>query len=322
MNSLKQGKFVIAVPPHAAPVIEAHIQIYTGKGLLKPVNGVEGVSKYVNERLNANAAANTLDNLRKTFEETTNGSSGISRNVPTNLPFEGTYYVGVVEPVLHYTMGGLMVNPDGVVLNANNDSIANLYAAGEIMGGVHGENRLGGSSLLDCVVFGLAAANSILEASHSAPSVKMVDAIDLQDLSSLSGLVHKNEDKHSKSPKVGASSSRIHAILQNRTYDLTDFIPLHPGGPIHVKHGEDLTTRFIQAHGNDFDLLDRDTIKEISGERMEKLKRRNERRSFLKITGQKVAHGANLLVEEHGLFCIVLQQSIQSTRLLKTNKRC
>ena len=32
-----------------------------------------------------------------------------------------------------------MVNPDGVVLNANNDSIANLYAAGEIMGGVHGE---------------------------------------------------------------------------------------------------------------------------------------------------------------------------------------
>ena len=102
MNSLKQGKFVIAVPPHAAPVIEAHIQIYTGKGLLKPVNGVEGVSKYVNERLNANAAANTLDNLRNTFEETTNGSSGISRNVPTNLPFEGTYYVGVVEPYYWY----------------------------------------------------------------------------------------------------------------------------------------------------------------------------------------------------------------------------
>ena len=47
-----------------------------------------------------------------------------------------------------------------------------------------------------------------------------------------------------------------------------------------MKHGEDLTARFIQAHGNDFDLLDRDTIKEISVERMEKLKRRNERRSF------------------------------------------
>ena len=322
MNSLKQGKFVIAVPPHAAPVIEAHIQIYTGKGLLKPVDGVEGVANYVNERLNANAGADTLDALRKTFEETTNRSSGISRNVPTNLPFEGTYYVGVVEPVLHYTMGGLMVDPDGIVLNAKNYSIANLYAAGEIMGGVHGENRLGGSSLLDCVVFGLAAANSILEASHSAPSVKMVDAIDLQDLSSLSGLMHKNEDKHSKSSKVGASSSKIHAILQNRTYDLTDFIPLHPGGPIHVKHGEDLTARFIQAHGNDFDLLDRDTIKEISVGEDGKVETKKREKKFLKIMGQKVAHGANLLVEEHGLFCIVLQQSIQSTRLLKTNKRC
>eukprot|EP00944_MAST-04C_sp_MAST-4C-sp1_P004750 g4750.t1 len=287
MNSLKQGKFVIAVPPHAAPVIEAHIQIYTGKGLLKPVNGVEGVSKYVNERLNANAAANTLDNLRKTFEETTNGSSSISRNVLTNLPFEGTYYVGVVEPVLHYTMGGLMVNPDGVVLNANNDSIANLYAAGEIMGGVHGENRLGGSSLLDCVVFGLAAANSILETSHSAPSVKMVSAIDMQDLSSLPNVMHKAEDKQPKSSKAGASSSRIHAILQNRTYDLTEFIPLHPGGPIHVKHGEDLTARFIQAHGNDFDLLDRDTIKEISVGKDGQVETKKREKKFFEDYGSK-----------------------------------
>ena len=100
----------------------------------------------------------------------------------------------------------------------------------------------------------------------------------MQDLSSLSGLVYKNEDKHSKSPKVGASSSRIHAILQNRTYDLTDFIPLHPGAYTREAR-EDLTARFIQAHGNDFDLLDRDTIKEISvGE--EKVEQRNERRSF------------------------------------------
>ena len=90
---------------------------------------MEGVSKYVNERLNANAAANTLDNLRKTFEETTNGSSGISQR-STNLPFEGTYYVGVVEPVLHYTMG-LMVNPDGVVLNVNNDSMQSYTPLGK-----------------------------------------------------------------------------------------------------------------------------------------------------------------------------------------------
>merc|ERR1719172_575303 len=50
-------------------------------------------------------------------------------------------------------MGGLRIDEDGRVMN-HNGPIANLYAAGELAGGIHGRNRLGGNSLLDCVVFG------------------------------------------------------------------------------------------------------------------------------------------------------------------------
>merc|ERR1719313_1822033 len=49
------------------------------------------------------------------------------------------------------------MNPDAEILKSDDSVIGGLYAAGEIAGGVHGNNRLGGNSLLDCVVFGRVA---------------------------------------------------------------------------------------------------------------------------------------------------------------------
>jgi succinate dehydrogenase/fumarate reductase flavoprotein subunit len=66
------------------------------------------------------------------------------------------YYAAIVTPVIHYCMGGLSITADGEVLGARGP-IPGLYAAGEIAGGVHGNNRLGGNSLLDCVVYGRVA---------------------------------------------------------------------------------------------------------------------------------------------------------------------
>merc|ERR1719228_2297669 len=51
-------------------------------------------------------------------------------------------------------MGGLEISVNSEVLKGDGKVIPGLYAAGEVMGGVHGNNRLGGNSLLDCVVFG------------------------------------------------------------------------------------------------------------------------------------------------------------------------
>ena len=80
-----------------------------------------------------------------------------------------------------------------------------------------------------------------------------------------------------------SSEKRIHAIVKDRTYDLTEFIPIHPGGPIHVKHGEDLTKRFVQAHGNDFDLFDRDTIKEINIGENGKIETKKREKKFFRL---------------------------------------
>merc|ERR1711998_53264 len=73
-----------------------------------------------------------------------------------NLPMkvDDAFHVAIVTPVIHYCMGGLKINDDSEVVNKSDAVIGGLYAGGEVAGGVHGSNRLGGNSLLDCVVFG------------------------------------------------------------------------------------------------------------------------------------------------------------------------
>merc|ERR1712226_941252 len=70
------------------------------------------------------------------------------------------FYVAIITPVIHYCMGGLEIDVDSAVYDTNEKVIPGLYAAGEVAGGVHGNNRLGGNSLLDCVVFGRVAAKA------------------------------------------------------------------------------------------------------------------------------------------------------------------
>ncbi|AAS53738.1 AFR367Wp [Eremothecium gossypii ATCC 10895] len=72
-------------------------------------------------------------------------------------------YVGLITPAVHFTMGGVRINSRAEVLSSAGTTYKGLYAAGEVSGGVHGRNRLGGSSLLECVVFGRQAATSITE---------------------------------------------------------------------------------------------------------------------------------------------------------------
>ena len=67
--------------------------------------------------------------------------------------------VGSVTPITHFTMGGVVFDERARVLRTElgeepQMAIGGVWAAGEITGGIHGDNRLGGSSLLECVVFG------------------------------------------------------------------------------------------------------------------------------------------------------------------------
>ena len=64
------------------------------------------------------------------------------------------YYAIHVTAGIHHTMGGVVINPDTQVLDVDGNVIPGLFAAGEVTGGVHGGNRLGGNAVADFVVFG------------------------------------------------------------------------------------------------------------------------------------------------------------------------
>merc|ERR1719476_796503 len=92
--------------------------------------------------------------------KTGSGKKFYHNYIPGSAVKSEPFYVAIITPVIHYCMGGLEVDVDSAVLNASGKAIPGLYAAGEIAGGVHGNNRLGGNSLLDCVVFGRVAAKA------------------------------------------------------------------------------------------------------------------------------------------------------------------
>ncbi|MCI6040474.1 MAG: flavocytochrome c, partial [Clostridiales bacterium] len=76
----------------------------------------------------------------------------------------GPFYAAPRVPTVHHTMGGVRINQYAQVINENGAIIPGLYAAGEVTGGIHGANRLGGNALTDTVVFGRIAGDSASQA--------------------------------------------------------------------------------------------------------------------------------------------------------------
>ena len=70
------------------------------------------------------------------------------------------FYAIPVAPGIHHCMGGLAINTAAEVLTEAGEAIPGLYAAGEVTGGVHGGNRLGGNAVCDIVVYGRIAAQN------------------------------------------------------------------------------------------------------------------------------------------------------------------
>ncbi|KAJ2312728.1 hypothetical protein IWW52_004773 [Coemansia sp. RSA 2704] len=87
---------------------------------------------------------------------------------PAAMAAADVYFWGVITPVLHYCMGGLRFDSATHVLRSSGTAIRGLLAAGEVTGGLHGANRLGGNSLLECVVFGREAGRRAAELAAGA----------------------------------------------------------------------------------------------------------------------------------------------------------
>lgn len=79
-----------------------------------------------------------------------------SMELPLDKP---KYYAALCAPAIHHTMGGVKINTSTEVLKEDGSAIPGLFAAGEVTGGVHGGNRLGGNAVTDIVVFGRIAGS-------------------------------------------------------------------------------------------------------------------------------------------------------------------
>ncbi len=73
---------------------------------------------------------------------------------------KGPFFATPRKPALHHTMGGLKIDTETHVLNENGEIIEGLFAAGEVCGGIHAGNRLGGNAIADCFVFGRIAGET------------------------------------------------------------------------------------------------------------------------------------------------------------------
>merc|ERR1712039_439810 len=94
-----------------------------------------------------------------------------------NLPLDTNdgFHIAIVTPVIHYCMGGMSINGEAEALQKDGSVIGGLYSAGEAAGGIHGNNRLGGNSLLDCVVYGRVSGRSAARY-LTAQNIKFVES--------------------------------------------------------------------------------------------------------------------------------------------------
>ncbi|GAA5949272.1 hypothetical protein JCM3765_003355 [Sporobolomyces pararoseus] len=143
----------------ASEAIKWHCKHYTGRGLMKRFDTVEQVAKEMN--LPLEKLQGTLKNYMEIAKDPKKDPFGKKFFDNTDWTDNaGPFHVAIITPVLHYTMGGLEGDTKAQVVGKDGKPIPGLFASGEVVGGVHGANRLGGSSLLGCVVFGRVAGDS------------------------------------------------------------------------------------------------------------------------------------------------------------------
>jgi succinate dehydrogenase/fumarate reductase flavoprotein subunit len=166
--------FFLCLNSKASKEMNWHAKHYMGRGLMKfykSLNELAAAYKFDVKNIEA-AFKEYNENADKQAKDPENGPYDAygggkawdkwGKKFYHNLPMkvDDEYHVAIVTPVIHYCMGGVQMNDGAEVLDKQGKVIPGLLVAGEAMGGVHGKNRLGGNSLLDCVVFGRVSGRS------------------------------------------------------------------------------------------------------------------------------------------------------------------
>ena len=132
------------------------IQGYINKGYAETGETYEELAKAIGAPADAFAA--TMEKWNACVEAKEDADFG--RVSFANPLDQAPYYAIKVQPGIHHTMGGIKINEDAQVIDTDGNVIAGLFAAGEVTGGVHGNNRLGGNAVADFTIFGRIAGTS------------------------------------------------------------------------------------------------------------------------------------------------------------------
>ena len=129
------------------------------QGFIEQHSNFSELSKSVG--IDYNNLEKTINSYNEAFEKKLDEFN--KTTFPYKFNLNDTIYSMIITPSIHYTMGGLKINNKAEVLDVNNKTIKGLFGAGEVTGGVHGGNRLGGNSLAECGVYGRISADSAVD---------------------------------------------------------------------------------------------------------------------------------------------------------------
>ncbi|PVH99931.1 Flavocytochrome c [Periconia macrospinosa] len=154
--SPKQWDINLVLDEGTYEAVKSHVDFYIFKRLMEKTtisklgsSALETIKKYC-----GSVSGEQKDEFGRTNHSNWNLKEATSESV---------VYVGRVTPVVHFTMGGVVIDEKARVVDERGEWIEGLWAVGEVTGGIHGANRLGGSSLLECVVFGRVAGDQCAE---------------------------------------------------------------------------------------------------------------------------------------------------------------
>ncbi len=135
------------------------IEKYVKSGITVQADTIEGLAEQLG--IDPATLAKTLNDWNEIVKNQRDTQFGRTTGMKEDLT-TAPYYAIKIAPGIHHTMGGVKINTAAEVINTEGAAIPGLFAAGEVCGGVHGGNRLGGNAVADIVIFGRIAAESAM----------------------------------------------------------------------------------------------------------------------------------------------------------------
>ncbi|MGL4724807.1 MAG: flavocytochrome c [Scandinavium sp.] len=160
----KVSAAIIALPEHFAYIVfDEHVRAknkaadeYIAKGLVVSASSPRELAAKLG--MDEHAFLATLERYNGFVEKQHDDDFG--RTTALRAPInEGPFHAIQIAPGVHHTMGGVTINTQTEVLNAEHQVIPGAYAAGEVVGGIHGGNRIGGNAVADIIIFGTLAGH-------------------------------------------------------------------------------------------------------------------------------------------------------------------